>query len=72
MIHESIQKVFPDQIIAILGGDVKGRRFFFITESDRSPATYYLFDRGDSTIKRVVSTAPWIDPKRMRPMKLIS
>ncbi len=71
-IQRSIQAGFPQETVSILGSDRAGKMFFLSVRSDVRPAAYYLFNRETNTAAPVADTRPWIDPKRMRPMRQIA
>lgn len=67
-IQAAVEKVLPDLVVNILGSDHAEKRFFLAAYSDVMPLRYYHFDLEKAQLTEVASTAPWIDPKRMRPM----
>jgi dienelactone hydrolase len=73
--YAAVQKMlatrFPGIVVNLLGGNSTEDHFFFSTYSDRQPVTYYSLDLKAKTVGLIASSAPWIDPTRMRPTNAI-
>jgi pimeloyl-ACP methyl ester carboxylesterase len=67
-----LQKQFPGMVVQIVSTDVREVRFLIEVQSDRQPPTYYLLDREKKSLGLIKNTAPWIDPARMVPMRVIT
>jgi dipeptidyl aminopeptidase/acylaminoacyl peptidase len=64
-----LNKLLPSLVVTIAGSNKEETQFFITTTSDRHPTQYYHFDLNKRELSPVASTAPWIDPQRMRPMQ---
>jgi dipeptidyl aminopeptidase/acylaminoacyl peptidase len=62
----------PNTVLRLLGGDKSGKRLVVDAISDTHPYAYYQIDLEKGQIGLIKSTAPWLDPKRMRPMQTIN
>lgn len=71
VIHTVLQKSFPDRVVTIIGSDRAEEQFFIRVSSDVNPGTYFHVKLETKSFSRIDDMAPWIDPARMRPMKLI-
>jgi len=71
-LQKLLEKTFPKETVSIVGSDREQKQFFVSVSSDVKPPTYYVFTLATSDVVRVVDTAPWIDPKRMRPMRTLT
>ncbi len=56
--------------VRILGSGVPQRRFLVQAFSDRQPSEYYLLDLQTRSLRQIMSSRPWIDPRRMLPMSI--
>ncbi len=74
-VYRGLQKVldgfFPGLSVRLLGSDEKLGTFLVETSSDRQPPIYYTVDLAKRLVALVKNSAPWIDPKRMRPTAII-
>jgi dienelactone hydrolase len=66
-----VDQLFPGQIVWIMGMDDSGTRILICSGSDRQPYIYSLVDLGKHTCSTIQKAAPWIDPNRMQPMKIL-
>jgi acetyl esterase/lipase len=71
-IQSALDKAFPGEVVRILGSDRAEKQFFMSVSSDVRPASYFHVKLETKTFAPVANVAPWIDPKRMRPMQLIT
>lgn len=73
-LQASLARTFPEQIVTILGSDKLQKRFFVRVTSDVNPGVYYLIQTGTEPIGfvKLAEMAPWIDSKRMLPMRKIT
>lgn len=69
--QEMVRKQFPNMLVEIVSTDIREVRLIVLVESDRQPPTYYLLDREKNSLVLLNNTAPWIDPARMQPTRLI-
>ena len=67
-LQKSLDKLFPGQVVRILGSDEAGKIFLIGTFSDRQPAIYHWVDLEKHTAGMFKNSQPWIDPQRMQPM----
>lgn len=63
-----LEKMFPGQVVRIIDSDDAQKVFLIATFSDRQPVQYQWADLGKQKAGLLQNSAPWIDPKRMRPM----
>jgi len=66
-----VDKLFPGQVVRVLGIDDPGKTVLISSSSDRQPPIYSWVDLAKHTSGLIKNSAPWIDPKRMRPMGVI-
>lgn len=73
-LQRSLAATFPEKSVTILGGDRSEKQFFVCVSSDIDPGTYYLIqvENNSMGVVKITSMAPWIDGKRMCPMKKLS
>jgi dipeptidyl aminopeptidase/acylaminoacyl peptidase len=71
-IQNLMQASFPGEVVRIIGSDREEKKFFVSVYSDVRPAAYYYFNVDDNTAAPVADVTPWIDPKRMQPMRVIA
>ncbi len=71
-IQGALGKAFPGEVVRILGSDRAEKQFFISVSSDVRPAAYFHVKLETKTFAPVANVAPWIDPKRMRPMQMIT
>jgi dipeptidyl aminopeptidase/acylaminoacyl peptidase len=73
--YGALQKVldamFPKLIVRIIGSSTTHRRFLVATFSSTQPVVYSMVDLETRTSGLFKSSAPWIDPSRMREMNMI-
>lgn len=73
--YAAVQKMltarFPNMVVNLLGSNRTEDHFFFYTYSDRQPVSYYSLDLKAKTVGLIASSAPWIEPTRMRPTNAI-
>ncbi len=66
-----VDKLFPNQVVRILGMDDAGKVLLISSGSDRQPVVYSWVNLETHKSGLIKNSAPWIDPKRMRPMGII-
>lgn len=71
-IQDALNRAFPNDMVRILGSDRKETQFFVAVFSDVRPTTYHHLNLSTNSAKLVADVVPWIDPKRMQPMRLIT
>jgi pimeloyl-ACP methyl ester carboxylesterase len=73
--YRELQKIFdgmfPGTVVQIVGSDVQHRIFLLATFSDRQPVAYHWVNLETRKAGLFKSSAPWIDPQRMRPMQIL-
>ena len=73
--YKALQKLFngqfPGQVVRIIGNSEDRRIFLLATWSDRHPAAYHWVNLAEKRAGLIKSSAPWIDPARMRPMSIL-
>lgn len=73
--YRKVQKLldafFSKRIVEILGLDAKADMVLVSVYSDRQPRDFYAVDLAHRRVTLVQQSAPWIDPKRMRPMHIL-
>lgn len=73
--YRSLQKIldgyFPKKVVRIVSGSETGGLLVVSVRSDREPVAYYAINLEKRTFSLIKSTAPWIDPERMRPMSIV-
>lgn len=73
--YRGLQKIlngfFPNLVVRILDSDEASRLFLVETYSDRQPEVYYSVNMTTHTVGLIKKSKPWIDPGRMRPMKIM-
>jgi dienelactone hydrolase len=70
-LQKAVDRLFPDQVVRILGMDDSGQIVLIGSGTDRQPQIFSWVDLGKHTSGLIKSTQPWIDPKRMRPMGVV-
>ncbi len=70
-LQKLVNGLFPGQVVRILGTDDGGKMVLLSAFSDRQPPVYSWVDLGKHTTGLIKNSAPWIDPKRMRPVSII-
>lgn len=65
-----IEASFPGQVVRVLEGDQTGR-LLIATFSDRHPVVYHWVDLQKRAAGLIKASAPWIDPERMQPMRVM-
>jgi pimeloyl-ACP methyl ester carboxylesterase len=66
-----MQKQFPGVLVQILSTDLREVRFLIEVQSDRQPPIYYSLDLEKKSLGLIKNTAPWIDPARMLPTRML-
>jgi dipeptidyl aminopeptidase/acylaminoacyl peptidase len=47
------------------------QKFLILSYSDVDPGTFYIYDKKEGKIQFLADRMPWIDPKKMAPMKAV-
>ena len=71
-VQKTLEKALPKESVELLGSDRGQKRFFIRASSDVRTPVYYMFNLETQELMPVVEGAPWIDSKRMRPMRSIT
>ncbi|HVZ64407.1 MAG TPA: alpha/beta fold hydrolase [Lacunisphaera sp.] len=73
--YRELQKIFdgmfPGTVVQIVGSDDQHRIFLLATFSDRQPVAYHWVNLETRKAGLFKSSAPWINPTRMRPMQIL-
>jgi dipeptidyl aminopeptidase/acylaminoacyl peptidase len=70
-LQRKLDKMFPGQVVRIIGNDEAGKIFLVSTFSDRQPASYSWVNLEKRTAGLFKNPVPWIDPQRMQPMSVM-
>lgn len=70
-LQETLERLFPARAVRIVASDKAQRCFLIATYSDRQPLDYIWLDLKKHASRLLSHSAPWIDPKRMRPMQRV-
>jgi dipeptidyl aminopeptidase/acylaminoacyl peptidase len=70
-LQKLVDGLFPGQVVRIQGMDDTGKMLLITNGSDRQPVVYSWVDLEHHKSGLIKNSAPWIDPKRMRPMGII-
>lgn len=73
-LQNKIERSFPvrNSIIDIMGSNRAQTDFVVSASSDVMPTAYYSVNLEKGRIGLIKSTRPWIDPKRMLPMRVVN
>jgi len=69
--QKTVDHLFPGQVVRVIGLDDAGKVLLIKSGSDVQPAVFSWVDLEKHKSGLIKSSAPWFDPKRMRPMGLI-
>ena len=67
-----LNKSFPGMTVVVMGSDSAAKQIIVGMTSDRSPPSYYLFDRTKAEVQQITNSAPWIPVDRMRPTQTVA
>ncbi len=67
-VQTAMDKAMPDAV-NFLSWSRDRTRFIVFSASDVSPGTFYLFDRKTGKLQWLADVAPWIESKKMSPVK---
>ena len=70
-LQKNLGKMFPGQVVRIIGTDESGKMVLFYSYSDRQPAIYSWADLEKHTAGMFKNAMPWIDPERMQPVNIL-
>ncbi len=70
-LQKLVDGLFPGQVVRIIGNDEAGKMVLLSVSSDRQPPIYNWVDLEKRSAGLIKNSAPWLDPKRMRPMSAI-
>lgn len=70
-IQRAINAQFPGDVVRVIGSDREENQFFVSVFSDVRPTMYYHLNLKKKLASLVANVAPWIDPQRMRPMRMV-
>ncbi len=70
-LQKAVDKLFPNQVVRILGMDDTGKTLLIGSSSDRQPVVYSWVNLEKHASGLIKNSQPWIDPKRMQPMGII-
>lgn len=71
-LQKSLDAMFPNQIVRVIGRDERHETLLLATYSDRHPTTYHWVNLASRKAGLFKHSAPWIDPARMQPMQLLT
>jgi acetyl esterase/lipase len=71
-LQATLDASFPKEIVRVLGSDREEKQFLIEVSSDVRPSTYYHFNRQTAEAVPLANAAPWLDPKRMQPMRTLT
>jgi dipeptidyl aminopeptidase/acylaminoacyl peptidase len=74
-ILDSVKARFPGQSVSYRDSDRLQTRLLFLVFSDVNPGEYYLYEKANKNLKKLIDTRPWINKKRMsysKPVKFLS
>lgn len=71
-LQKSLDGMFPNQIVRVIGRDERHETLLLATYSDRHPTTYHWVNLAARKAGLFKASAPWIDPARMQPMQLLT
>lgn len=71
-LQKSLDGMFPNQIVRVIGRDERHETLLLATYSDRHPTTYHWVNLAARKAGLFKPSAPWIDPARMQPMQLLT
>ena len=71
-IQAALDRTYPGDVVRILGSDRDEQQFFVSVFSDVRPPSYMHVNLATKSSRLIANVVPWIDPKRMRPMQLIT
>ncbi len=66
-----LDRMFPQQVVRILGSDGRHEIFLVSTYSDRQPTAYHWVNLATRKAGLFQKSVPWIDPARMQPMQIM-
>jgi dipeptidyl aminopeptidase/acylaminoacyl peptidase len=69
-VQKAIDATFPDAV-NVLTWSRDRSRFIVFSYSDRSPGSFYLFDAKAGRMQWLADVMPWIEPKKMSPMRAV-
>jgi acetyl esterase/lipase len=67
-VQNALDKALPDSV-NFLSWSRDRQRFIAFAASDVSPGSFYLFERKSGKLQWLADSAPWIDAKKMSPVK---
>jgi dipeptidyl aminopeptidase/acylaminoacyl peptidase len=70
-LQSSVDASLPQTVNRLVSASESGSRKLFLSASDRTPGTYYLWDEATSKLSKQFDVASWIDPELMAEMKPI-
>lgn len=71
-LFKNLEKKFPNYEVSIVANDKKENTLIILISNDKSPGTYYLYDKKNNTSKLLANSRPWLDEKKLCDMKPIS
>lgn len=66
----TLDRMMPGARMRVIDMDRSGKKLLVHAMSDRHPGRYFIFDTVKPEMITIASAAPWIDPARMRPMRV--
>lgn len=69
-LQKAVDRMFPGQIVRILGTDDAEKTVLISSFSDRQPEKFSWVDLEKHSVNLIMDSRPWIDPARMLPMHI--
>ena len=64
-LHAGLLKSFPGQMVSFNGFSRDGNRVLFTVWSDREAGSVYLFDRAQTSARKLIDYQPWLKPEAL-------
>ena len=71
-LYDRLNALLPDMEVIILGYDDAENKLILRAMSDRTPGTYYLYEKRTGHLQKLADAAPWIAPDQMASMQPIT
>lgn len=72
-LQRALDAVLPTgRVNRITSRSLDGNRMVVLSGSDRHPGSLYLFDRADRRLSQLADLAPWLDPRLLGPVRLLT
>jgi dipeptidyl aminopeptidase/acylaminoacyl peptidase len=71
-LQQGLEAKLPDVEVDVAGTDRKEDRWLVRTTSDRSRGDYYIYENKGDQLTHLATTAPWLKPDELAPMRPIT